>query len=210
MPGPGECYPHDARPLTGALYWPSKMDCPATRIPADTCKTGAKLAETSGTVCEMCYAMKGTFRSANVQKKFKAAYESLFHPKWVPAMIALVRWHADERFRWFVSGDLQSVNHLRNIIRVCLETPEVCHWLPTSEYATVRACEDGIPDNLTVRVSGNLIDGPAPTWWKTTSTVVNDPNEATCPSSKKGGNCGDHGCKACWDRGVKTVKYLWP
>jgi hypothetical protein len=32
-----------------------------------------------------------------------------------------------------LSGDVQGVNHLRNIIRVCLETPWVMHWLPTRD-----------------------------------------------------------------------------
>ena len=66
------------------------------------------------------------------------------------------------------------------------------------EVALVRENAGAIPRNAVVRVSGNLIDGPAPTWWPTTSTVVTDHGNATCPSSMKGGSCGTHGCTACW------------
>ena len=196
-----------AETITGGLSWTGKMDCPAWGISAAHCRTGSKLARVEGTVCRSCYAMKGTFRSGNVVRKLKAAYEGIFHPQWTPAMVALIRWHADERFRWFHSGDVQSVNHLRNIIRVCLETPDVMHWLPTREYDTIRHCRDEIPQNLRIRLSGSKVDGERPRSWPYTSTVVTQPSEATCPTSMNGGSCGDHDCTACWDD-TPNVAYL--
>lgn len=56
-----------------------------------------------------------------------------------------------------------------------------------------------------MRLSAAMIDGPAPKDWPHTSTVVTA--KATCPSSMKGGNCGTHGCTACWTAKVKNVAY---
>lgn len=189
------------------ISYPSKMDCPAWGISAARCRVGTRLREVLGSTCRGCYAMKGTFRTANVVRKLEEAFEGLHHPKWTAAGVAVVRMYAGDRFRWFHSGDLLGVNHLRNIIRVCLETPDVLHWLPTREVDTVFACRDALPGNLRVRLSAPMVDGPAPANWPATSTVVTDPRQATCPSSKAGGNCGTHGCTACWsDRG--NVSYL--
>ena len=60
----------------------------------------------------------------------------------------------------------------RNIIRVCLETRDVLHWLRTREYEVVRACANEFPENLSVGRSGHLIDGSPPAKWPLTSTVV--------------------------------------
>ncbi len=57
-------------------------------------------------------------------------------------MVKLIYWQAAETgepfFRWFDSGDLQSVEMVRDIVAVAERTPEIRHWLPTREYATVR------------------------------------------------------------------------
>jgi hypothetical protein len=196
-----------AAEITGGLSYPSKMDCPAWGLPVERCCLGSLLAKKEGTVCKSCYAAKGTFRFRGVQEKLRRAYDGLFNPLWTPAMVHQINWYADERFRWFMSGDLQGVNHLRNIIRICLETPDVLHWLPTRERETVLACRDEIPGNLTIRASGNVVDGPAPSWWPITSTVSSSEAGRVCPSSQKGGNCGEHGCSACWARDVPQVVY---
>lgn len=189
------------------ISWPSKMDCPAWGISAELCHVGTRLRGVVGSTCESCYAMKGTFRAKNVVRKLNDSHEGLLDPKWTPAAVTMIRWCANERFRWMHSGDLQGVNHLRNIIRVCLETPDVLHWLPTREAETIRACRDEIPVNLRVRLSAAKVDGPAPKGWPYTSTVVTDRKRATCPTSKDGDNCGTHNCTACWDD-TKNVAYL--
>ncbi len=192
----------------GKLSLPSKMDVPAWAIPASTCKTGSKLAEVSGSVCEGCYAKKGTMRFKNVQHAFAENYRKLFDPLWTPAMASLIRWNAKDRFRWMLSGDLQSVDHLKNIIQIAMATRNVLHWLPTREQAMVKHCRELIPGNLTVRISGTMVNGDPPSWWPQTSTVVSNEEDATCPSSIHGGNCGEHDCDACWDPDVGNVKYL--
>ena len=196
-----------AEEITGGLAYPSKMDCPAWGISATRCRIGSILAKQENTVCRSCYAMKGTFRAKNVTAKLERAYRGLLDPRWTPALYALIRWQAKDRFRFFHSGDFQGKNHFLNIMRICAATRDVLFWIPTREAVLVRENADAIPGNAVVRVSGNVIDGPAPTWWPTTSTVVSDPAVATCPSSLKGGNCGTHHCTACWT-GEGNVVYV--
>ncbi len=197
-----------AEEIGGKLSHPSKMDCPAWGIPAKHCKTGAKLAEVEGSTCSDCYALKGSFTFPNVKKVLADNYDKLLNVLWVPAMVAQIRWEAEDRFRWFVAGDIQSANNLKNIIRVCEATRHILHWLPTREGATVKECSDLVPDNLTIRLSATMVDGPPPTWWPTTSTVVSAADLDTCPSSTEGKSCADHECTACWDREVANVAYL--
>lgn len=196
-----------AEEITGGLSYPSKMDCPAWGISATRCRVGSILAKQENTVCRSCYAMKGTFRAKNVTDKLERAYTGLFDVRWTPALYALIRWQAKGRFRFFHSGDFQGRSHFLNIMRICAATRDVLFWIPTREAGLVRENADAIPSNAVVRVSGNVIDGPAPTWWPTTSTVVTDSRQATCPSSKEGGNCGTHHCKACWTK-EGIVAYL--
>jgi hypothetical protein len=103
--------------------------------------------------------------------------------------------------------DLQGGNHLRNIITLARHTSDVQTWLPTREYAVVRACAGEVPPNLTIRVSGQEVDGPPPSWWPTTSTVTSTPGagEGKCPAPDQGGKCAE--CRACWDGRVGNVGY---
>src|SRR4051794_26115885 len=96
--------------LSGGLSWTSKMgDCPSWGISATRCRVGSILARREGTTCSDCYALKGTFRFRNVTSKLERAYDALTDPQglWTPAMVAMIRWYAEERFRWFHAGDLQ-------------------------------------------------------------------------------------------------------
>lgn len=183
------------------------MPCPAWGISATRCRVGRVLAARPGTVCSHCYALKGRYLFPAVQRKLEERYRGMFHPLWVPAMAFLVRWHADRHFRWFDSGDVQGKTHLRNIAAVCRQTRDVLHWLPTREADAVRACAGELPDNLTVRLSANRVDGPPPAWWPTTSTVVSgqDSGDGVCPAPDQDGACDD--CRGCWDPGVPNVAY---
>src|SRR5207249_174926 len=95
--------------------------------------------------------------------------------------------------------DLRSVNPLRNIIQICLATRHILHWLPTRERAIIRVCRNEIPENLTIRESATMVDGPPPKGWPTTSTVVTEATADTCPSSLRGGSCADNDCTECWN-----------
>lgn len=208
-----------ATAITGGLSRPSKMPGPAISTPATACKTGAKLASVPGSTCHGCYALKGQYRFSNVQATLQTRLDALRHPEWVNAMVRLldgVAW-----FRWHDSGDLQDLAHLRNIVAVARATPATRHWLPTREYGIVRryvAQHGGFPENLTVRISAHMVDGPAPAIaGLPTSTVHSEipPDGAhACPAATpahraltkdNSATCGP--CRACWSRDVVNVSY---
>ena len=109
-----------------------------------------------------------------------------------------------EVFRWHDSGDLQSVQHLKNIFEVCKATPETSHWLPTREAKFLKLMDpDVIPKNLIIRMSSHMIDQAPVKFWPWTSTVST--GDFTCPASKQGNECKS--CRNCWDRNIANVSY---
>ena len=196
----------------GGLSNPSKMPCMGYSLPAQECLTGSKLRDVPGTTCSVCYARKGRFRFGVVKNAMYRRLDSILNPLWVNVMAELIWRTGDGYFRWHDSGDLQSTDHLGRIVAVCLETPEVMHWLPTREYQIVQnyIIEGGeIPENLNIRVSAHMVDGPAPAIIGFTGSIVSsgEPPEGvhTCPAPLQEGKCGD--CRACWDKDVDLVNY---
>ena len=191
-----------AREITGGLSKPSKMPGPCFNLPASRCITGAKLVKIPGSVCAGCYALKGRYRFGNVQKALERRRQALTSPQWVEAMVVLVS--GNEFFRWHDSGDLQSLEHLKNIFEVCRRTPNTRHWLPTREAQILKQVQpEDVPKNLIIRFSSHMIDqGPVKAWpW--TSTVVT--KDKTCPAAEQDNTCGS--CRACWNRDVKNIAY---
>jgi len=190
---------------------PSKMPCHSWSIPAKDCKTGSKLAKVEGSVCADCYAMSGFYRMGNVKSCLEKRLESLSNPKWENAMtIAISGSEGSGFFRWFDSGDIQSLAHLKQIAQIAKNLPSIQFWLPTKEYGIVTEYlqENELPENLTIRLSGFMVDGPAPIALASrlglvTSTVVS--KDFTCPASSQGNKCLS--CRACWDKGVSNVAY---
>jgi hypothetical protein len=190
---------------------PSKMPCHSWSIPAKDCKTGSKLAKVEGSVCADCYAMSGFYRMGNVKSCLEKRLESLSNPKWENAMtIAISGSEGSGFFRWFDSGDIQSLAHLKQIAQIAKNLPSIQFWLPTKEYGIVTQYlqENELPENLTIRLSGFMVDGPAPIALASrlglvTSTVVSE--GFTCPASSQGNKCLS--CRACWDKGVSNVAY---
>ena len=149
-----------AREITGGLSKPSKMPGPCFNLPASRCITGAKLVKIPGSVCHGCYALKGRYRFPNVQNALERRRQALSSPQWVEAMVVLVS--GNEFFRWHDSGDLQSLEHLKNIFEVCKRTPKTRHWLPTREAQILKQVQpEDVPKNLIIRFSSHMIDqGP--------------------------------------------------
>ena len=192
----------EARQITGGLSAPSKMPGPAYNLPASQCITGAKLVQIPGSVCAGCYALKGRYRFNNVQKALKRRAASITDPDCVDAMVTLVTGH--EYFRWHDSGDLQSVDHLKNIFEVCKRTPKTRHWMPTREARFLKLMDpDIVPPNLIIRMSSHMINQKPVTFWPWTSTVST--SGKTCPAADQGNKCRD--CRACWDRTINNVTY---
>ncbi len=192
----------EARQITGGLSAPSKMPGPAYNLPAWQCITGVKLQAVSGSVCAGCYAMKGRYRFTNVRQALARRLESLKHPRWVDAMVTLIK--GEPWFRWHDSGDLQGPDHIKKIFEVCKRTPETQHWMPTREARFLKLLDPAIiPSNLIIRMSSHMIDQGPVTFWPWTSTVST--STKTCPAQDQGNQCKS--CRACWDRKVSNVTY---
>jgi hypothetical protein len=181
--------------IAGSLGKPSKMPGLSYGISAKLCRVGAKLASVAGSTCEGCYALKANYSYPSVQKAHENRVASLSSVSWADAMIFQIRQSKTEYFRWHDSGDLQSLQHLFDIVRIAEALPSVKFWIPTREKGIVnqylRTAGD-FPENLVVRVSAAMIDGDAPTGYDCTSTVHQNeaPIGVECKAYKNKNKCG--------------------
>ena len=215
-----------AEEIIGGLSRTSKMPGLSWSISAEECKTGAVLRKVPGSVCEGCYALKGRYRMPNVTAALDRRLQALSDPRWVEAMVIALKHRVSTRcpfFRWFDSGDLQGLRHLRKILKVCEATPDIWHWLPTREDKIVsrQARTISIPNNLVIRVSAPMVHthaDVAPLGSGLSSSVMvtslenwrqlvdqNDHTVHHCPAPLQENKCGD--CRACWDDGIRHVIY---
>lgn len=200
----------EARAIAGTLGKPSKMPGLSYGISAHHCNVGAKLAQVQGSVCHGCYALKANYQYPSVAAAHAKREANLGTPAWIDAMAFMIRRSGETFFRWHDSGDIQSLGHLLAIVRIAEELPKVSFWLPTREKALVRQYQRAFgefPANLVVRVSGAMVDGPAPSGFANVSVVVSDATHSSnaCPAPRQGNRCLD--CRACWDRNVRIVAY---
>lgn len=194
----------------GGLSTPSKMPGFAYGTPAKRCKIGSILRGVTGSVCSKCYARKGMYVFPVVQRaqENRLLILSSNLSDWTENMVALLERKYAKRekvFRWHDSGDLQSAEHLDAIVTIAKRLPSVRFWLPTKEYALVRAYGKPFPANLTVRVSAPMIGETLPTIPGTVASTVGANIGHHCPAPSQGGHCGD--CRACWTRSVPSVDY---
>jgi len=208
----------EAKKIVGGLSRPGKMPCYSINLPATACITGAKLVKVPGSVCSGCYALKFRYNFPDVKKALARRLQALTNSRWVEAMTVLV--YGFKNFRWHDSGDIQSVEHLKNIFETSKRTPSTKHWLPTREVRFLRLMDpEVIPKNLIIRVSAHSVDQSPPTWWPWTSTVVSRKPfwklglwfnklfkiKGKCFAPIQGGKC--RSCRQCWDRNVSNVAY---
>jgi hypothetical protein len=219
----------DAKELIGGLSDASKMPGDSYNLNAKDCKTGAKLVKIPGSVCAECYALGGNYTRYEVVPIAQARrLERLENPGWVKAMAKLTS--KGEPFRWFDSGDVQSLSMLIKIVAVAMLNPQQKYWLPTKEYSIVteyRKRGGFEPKNLAFRVSAPKIDQRLPDAWGTSSMVITPgtkvgPDVFICDAAhtmKNGrkvetitkenksllGHCGD--CRACWNPNNKVTAY---
>lgn len=201
-------------PAPFTLSAPSKMPCRSFSLPLSVCGVGSKLAKKEGTICSLCYAGAGNYRFSNVQTALQARLSAFERPTFVSEITEKIR--REEKsgfFRWFDSGDVPHWKGLLKIVQVAIALPGVRFWLPTKEYALIQRYVETIgtfPENLTVRLSGYIVDGPAPAALASrlgvvTSTVTSKAEAATCPAPAQGNRCAD--CRACWLSG-SNIAYL--
>lgn len=204
----------EAQAITGKLSEPSKMPGYAFAIPATLCLTGGKLRGIEGSVCNKCYAMAGFYRYPNVIKSLTKRLKAVEHPLWVEAMaLHISTLETSGYFRWFASGDLQSLGMLVKICEVCRRTPKIKHWLSTREVGILHAFNNAgfkYPDNLVVRLSATMIeDKPNTSTLK--SLKINgsavSKEKWNCPSSAQDNMCKD--CRKCWWHSIPIVTYRY-
>ena len=194
----------------------SKMPGKSWGISTRECQTGSVMARLEGTVCADCYAMKGNytrFKSAAIAHDARLEKYNENPIDWRDAMIHLLT--GEQFFRWFDSGDLQSLNMLEDIVDVAKGTPGCKHWLATREVGYVAEyLHDGNtwPSNMVVRLSAMKYDAPIRNHLTRWSSMVHTTEDAAtthqahvCPAPKQGGKCGT--CRACWDADVPLVSY---
>ena len=206
----------DLEASVGNLAQTSKMPCPSWSISAKRCNVGSKLAAVKGSICEGCYALKGAYAWGNTQAALERRWEAY---KASPAffvvnMSELLKRKGLTYFRWFDSGDLQSLEMLEAIVQIAENVPDCAFWLPTKELAIVRRWREKtkqpFPPNLCVRLSAYMRDELPPTILKLPASTVTDkaaPIGFPCPSKDQGNKCGD--CRACWNSSVSIVSYFW-
>ena len=195
----------EAYAITGPLSYPSKMPCPAWGIEIAHCKTGSKLQKVPNSPCSICYAGRGRARFPSVISARQRRLEGSQHPCWVEAMTIVIGNAVSigvPYFRWFDSGDLQSLKQLRQICQIAEALPQIKFWLPTQEHNWARKVQ--APKNLVIRLSSRTINIPeqddvfptssvGTTYW-TCSAEVHERYE-----------CGP--CRACWNPEVRHVIY---
>lgn len=198
----------------GGLSSPSKMPCYSYSIPAWECKKGSELAKIKGSTCYNCYAMKGMYTFSNVKKALYLRFEKISQLFWLESMVLTIAINEKSGFfRWHDSGDLQSLEHFADIVKIAELMPNIKFWLPTREYKIVSDYKGTIPKNLCIRHSAHMNNSYKEVKNKLNSSVVIDSevkSEANniCHATRQDsdGKCGD--CRKCWNTDIKTIEYL--
>jgi len=197
-----------------------KMPEESFSISALNCMAGRSMVSKPNSVCHDCYALKGRYRMTKQSNAMRLRLELTQTDYFIPIMVFYIIKKETKHFRWFDSGDIQSIKMLDDICEICRQTPGTKHWLPTKEWKLVRKYIefDGniIPENLDIRLSALYINGKPPTKLArrlglNTSTVVSKDiyNKLSfkCPASKQDNKC--QSCRACWTKDIKNVPYLY-
>jgi hypothetical protein len=197
----------EARKNVGGLSNPSKIPCKSYGLPAQACKVGGQLRSVKGSTCANCYAYdRGMYVMPVVKNAQARRLATITREDWAPSMARAI--NKDKYFRWHDSGDIQNGDHFSKIVEVARATPDCLHWLPTREAQTVAAYGGKLPDNLIVRVSAPMVDGPAPKRFANTSTVHSNTipvNSHICPAPQQKNECRD--CRACWNKSISNISY---
>jgi hypothetical protein len=156
--------------------------------------------------------MRGNYSFPVVQNAMNRRLQSIDRSEWVNAMVlAISGTEGSGFFRWHDSGDIQSLSHLEKIVAIAERLPSIKFWLPTREYSIVSEYvkKNGkFPENLIVRLSSYMIDGPAPIQLAKNLGVQTSGVSRkgfSCPANSQGNKC--LACRACWDKTVETVNY---
>ena len=206
------------------LSAPSKPSCKAwsTRAGA-TCPFSLDADGNVVPICKACFAKKGRYVFPNVKDAQDRRDKDAKKSDWIARMITAIE--KDEFFRWFDSGDINTVERAEAIFEVMKATPNVKHWLPTRSYKDLD-CSNVLTKmvelgNVSVRCSSDDIGAEFKNFTNDltavggTSLVVADPAEIksesvhVCPATtnKDTKTCAAADCRACWDTEIEIVAY---
>lgn len=182
-------------------------------LPIKNCITGSKLAKNKSTPCAACYGKGGNFRFSAVQNALQKNLDE-YHANpiaWGGKIVSEINRNGCKLFRWFVIGDLQSLEMLTIIVSIALQTPETKHWMPTQERKILAEFfKNGgiLPSNLFVRISSTKMDKAQPSQSGLASVVTTTEENTSkiaeqgyfiCPAKiSQGGKCQQ--CIRCWSR----------
>ena len=187
----------------------SKLGVKSISLNAKKCINGSKLAKIKGSVCFKCYALRGCYQFPIVQDAMQRRLDFFNSPNFIPIMVWLLSSLRKNFFRWFDSGDVQSVIMALNILEVCKLTPSIKHWIPSKEFKIWREALkiQKLPNNVCLRMSSPNIDQEPLKEFNNTSTVHENKKAfgLECIAYKQDGKCLD--CKACFNKKVKNVSY---
>ena len=240
----------EANTIAGTLSKTSKMPCRSYGITAKACQTGevmkqlnkqklnitcqhdVEVALLDGKLiptCALCYCDdNGNYNYPSVKSALNRRLISITDPLWIEALVYMINNEQKkgyDYFRWHDSGDIQSLQHLEQIVVACICTPFVRHWLPTLEAGSHIATfvqKYGSIDkisNLVVRASTPFINArpmPNKNVGVRSSVVIADErtlrkemvefmNDNICPAKLGDGTCGD--CRKCWDKDIDVISY---
>jgi len=244
----------EANSIAGTLSKTSKMPCRSYGITAKACQTGTAMKQLNQDklhitcthdiqialkdgklipTCALCYCDdRGNYNYPSVMSSLHKRLESITNPLWTEALVYMIeheRTKGYEYFRWHDSGDIQSLDHIEQIIVACICTPLVAHWLPTLEAGThiaqfvqkygsidrirnlcVRASTPFINSrsmpNKKLGVQASVVIADDRTFRKEMTTFMND-NICTAKlhTGEDKGKCG--ACRKCWDKNIDVIKY---
>lgn len=120
----------------GGVSKPSKMPCDGFSISAEACHKGSELAKIPASICFGCYAMSGFYAMDDTLIAMFRRMTRIGAPLWVEAFVKILE--NVPYFRWFDSGDIQSVEMLARIAEIAKRSPHCKFWLPTKEYTVKR------------------------------------------------------------------------
>ena len=193
----------------------SKMPCKSFALPAmKTCLGAINSDGKVKDVCRGCYAMKGSYQwrpAKALRENNRLSVSNELH-SFASDMLKLLKKEKNNYFRWFDSGDVFDNDFLYEIYKVCKQTPEINHWIPTKareilDNATLEKLES-LP-NVKVRYSSDSINGEYNSLHGSTAIQpkqkYDDSKVFKCPVDydqiKKCGNC-----RACW-HSEKVIAY---
>lgn len=201
------------------LTYTSKMPGASFSLSAFKCITGSKLNLQEGTVCSKCYARKGRYLFSNVKNAQTKRFELIEDKDFVKCMTEVLKndkiTQKIKLFRWHDSGDIQSLNHLKKIVQIAENLPDIKFWMPTKEYSIIKKYNGEIPKNLIIRVSYPMINGKfTNNEYPYTSNVyskdkLNEVNKKEiCPATENHNSCDENKCMKFWDKSIKNIVYI--